>query len=209
MASTFYRVTKENFELDPACRVVKASQYMVLCQAESLLDEARERAGMIVAQAEKQAEEIKEKGYQDGLAQGKLEMSEQMILNVANTVNYFESIERRVVHIVMEAVNKVMGSIPSEELIVSVVKNALAAKRNQKQITVRVSPEELDTVRGKLGEITAEFPSISFVEVESDARLSKGGCILESEIGTVDASIDVQLEALRRAVVKVFKPREK
>jgi type III secretion protein L len=50
----------------------------------------------------------------------------------------------------------------------------------------------------------ADYAGISFVDVAGDARLRAGGCILESELGIVDASIDVQLDALRRALAKAF-----
>ena len=36
----------------------------------------------------------------------------------------------------------------------------------------------------------------------ADRRLSAGGCILETEIGVVDASIEVQLKALERSLAK-------
>ncbi|MEZ9134252.1 FliH/SctL family protein, partial [Vibrio breoganii] len=42
------------------------------------------------------------------------------------------------------------------------------------------------------------------VEVIADARLKNGGCILETEVGIIDASIDGQLQALKQAITKQF-----
>jgi type III secretion protein L len=76
--------------------------------------------------------------------------------------------------------------------------------RNQRQVTVRVAPEAVAEVQQRLTDIMADYPGITFVEVAADARLRRGGCILESELGVVDASLDVQLEALSRALRSAF-----
>ena len=39
----------------------------------------------------------------------------------------------------------------------------------------------------------------SFLNVIMDPRLSPGSCILESELGVLDASLETQLKALSRA----------
>ena len=36
----------------------------------------------------------------------------------------------------------------------------------------------------------------------ADSRLSDGGCILETDVGVVDASIDVQLQAIENSLSK-------
>ena len=43
---------------------------------------------------------------------------------------------------------------------------------------------------------------MGYVEVVADARLDQGGCILETEIGIIDASVDGQLAALGLALKK-------
>jgi type III secretion protein L len=41
----------------------------------------------------------------------------------------------------------------------------------------------------------------------ADARLSKTGCILESEIGVIDASLDGQINALKKSFERIFGER--
>ena len=71
-------------------------------------------------------------------------------------------------------------------------------------MTEAVAPESVAEVQGRLADIMADYSGISFVEVQADTRLRRGGCILESELGVVDASLDVQLEALSRALRSAF-----
>ena len=59
--------------------------------------------------------------------------------------------------------------------------------------------------REKIREITADFPTIGIIDIEADPRLDTGGCIMESDIGVVDATVEVQIAALRSSMMKSFK----
>ena len=88
------------------------------------------------------------------------------------------------------------------KMILRVVKNSLEVARTQKQVTLRACPSQVDFLRSQLNEILAQFPSINFIDVTADPRLKPGGCILETEMGFVDASVEVQLEAIRKSLLK-------
>jgi len=186
-------------------KVIKAEEYAVYAEAEDILEKARQDAEQIIAEAGQVYEEEKERGYQDGMMEGKLAHSEQMMDTVTKTVAYLGSMEEKVIDIVMQAVRKILGEMDDRELIVKVVRQALSVVRNQKQVALRVSPGQVETVKEKLNEIAGDYPVISFIDVLPDGRLQNGGCILESEVGVVDASVDVQVKAIQRAVMKSFK----
>ncbi|EKM32888.1 flagellar assembly FliH family protein [Vibrio harveyi] len=69
-------------------------------------------------------------------------------------------------------------------------------------------PEQVAEVREKVSSILSDFPEVGYVEVIADARLKNGGCILETEVGIIDASIDGQLQALKQAITKQFSERQ-
>ncbi len=199
-----YRI-KGPFGFEPSKRVIKAEDYALKLEAEEVIEEAKREAAAILERAREAYEEEKRRGYEEGLREGKMQMTEQMLNMVSQSVNYFASVEEKVIGIVMAALRKIIGEIDDRELVVRVVKNALAAARNQKQVTVRVSPKQVDLVKSRLHEISSEFPAVSFIEVVADGRLPPNGCIVESEIGIVDASVEVQLEAIERSLRKSFK----
>ena len=91
--------------------------------------------------------------------------------------------------------------------LVSVVRNALSVVRKQQQVTVRVHPNQVKSVQENLNRIMAPYPNIKFMDVVPDLRLATGDCILESEIGMVEASVESQLEIIRKALTKSFKRR--
>lgn len=191
---------KDKVELLPEARVVKARDYLAYLEADQVLAEARRQAEGILADARSQLEAERARGYEEGMAQAKAELAEQMLETVGGAVDYFARVEKRVADVVASSVRKILGELDDHELILRIVKNALQVVRNQRQVTLRVSPDQEPVVRERIGEILAEDSGTSFIEVVPDYRLQRGGCILETEVGVVDASAEVQLAALEKAL---------
>src|SRR5690606_25589100 len=140
---------------DPAARVVRAADYATLVQSQALLDEARAQAQAIVAGAQEAFEAERRRGYEDGKQEALLDQAEKMIETVGRTVDYFASVENEVVDLVMAAVRKVVDGFDDREKVMVVVRNALAVVRNQKQMTLRLHPDEIEVVRERINDILA------------------------------------------------------
>ena len=130
-----------------------------------------------------------------------------MIENISQTIDYFGKVEGRMVDLVMQAVRKIIEDYDDGDRVLIAVKSALSVVRHQKQMTLRVNSRQLDTVKARVNEILAAYPGVGYLDIVADTRLESDACIVESEIGTVEASIDGQLEALRSAFMKVLNSR--
>lgn len=183
---------------------MKAPEYAAVVEAERVLAEARVRAAALEAEARGAYDAERARGYADGLAEAAAGAAEQQLETVSRTVAWFGTVENRMVEVVGTALRKVLGELDEGELVRRVVHAAMRTMRNQRQVVVRVAPEAVAEVQSRLAEIMADYSGISFVEVQPDSRLRRGGCILESELGVVDASVEVQLTALSRALRRAF-----
>jgi type III secretion protein L len=203
--SHFYIIRSGKITPAPGKKIIKASEYAVMAEASALLDEARREAELILAQAQEAAQAMREKGYRDGVREGKQKIAEKMLETVQRTVDYMASSEETICEIVVTAVRRVIGEMDDRERIVRIVRNALAVVRSQKRVIVKVAQQDLDTVRGEVDALMRQFPGIEFIEVVADPRLPPQSCILESDMGIVDASIDVQLAAIKKALLKTIR----
>lgn len=188
-------------------RVLSGSDHQVWADAQALLDHARAQAEAIVAGAQAAFEAERKRGYAEGTEAALLDQAEKMIETVGRTVDYFARVENEMVELVMQAVRKVVDGFDSRETVMIVVRNALAVVRNQKHMTLRLHPEEVEVVRTRVNELLAAYPGIGYLDIMADARLVRGACILESEIGMVEASLDGQIEALRKAFQRTLGSR--
>ena len=92
-----------------------------------------------------------------------------------------------------------------QELMVQVVQKAMqAVVRNQQQVVLKVSPEMLPTVKERLNEILSKFPGVNYINLMDDPRIKGVSCIIETDAGNVEASLDHQLAAIEKALGKCF-----
>lgn len=194
-------------EPDPSARVLRAADLAALASAQAVLDAAHAQAEAIAASAQDAFEAERRRGYEDGKQEALLDQAEKMIETVSRTVDYFAGVENEMVDLVMAAVRKVVDGFDDREKVMVVVRNALAVVRNQKQMTLRLHPDEIDIVRERINDILAAYPGVGYLDLVADARLARGACILESEIGMVEASLEGQIEALRNAFQRTLGSR--
>ena len=194
---SLFRLTGDTVTPSAGTRVLKASEAAVLLEANAVLDAARERVADMERKAGEAYERRREEGYRDGVEEGRLEHAEKVMETVLSSVEYIEGIEATLVNVVAVAVRKVIGEIDENERIVRIVRNALVTVRNQQHVT----PADEKAVREGLASMLASVPGgASFLDVVPDARLERGACLLESELGVVDASLETQLKALENAL---------
>ena len=198
-------VDKKEFTLRSSGRLVKAEEVAAARTAAETLAAAEAEAARIREEAKAAYEAEKRRGYEEGLAQGRMEIAEKKLEMLDSSVAYMESVEGRMADIVMKALHKCVEEIGEKELVVQVVRKVMAAViRTQKQVTLKVAPEMLDTVKSRLKEILAPYPTVDHVDVVSDDRLSGPACMIETEAGVADGSVDSQLAAIERSIKKHF-----
>ncbi|WP_325168957.1 HrpE/YscL family type III secretion apparatus protein [Melaminivora jejuensis] len=186
---------------------MRAADVAAWADAQGLLAAAQAQADAIVASAQAELERERQRGYAEGRAEAQMEQAEKMMETVGRTVDYFAAVESDVVALVMGALRKIIEGYDDDERVLLVVRGALAVVRNQKQMTLRLPPERVDGVRERVNELLAAYPGVGYLDMVADARLKGDACILESEIGLVEASIDGQIAALEGAFRKVLGSR--
>ena len=196
---------KKTFEVETERPLVTAAEAAVLAQAEDVIAAAEGEAAQIREEAKTAYAAEKKRGYDDGIAEGKTEILMQKLNLLDESVRYMESIELKVSEIVMKALRKCVAEIGDTELVIQIVKKAMqAVVRNQRQITLKVNPAMVPVVKGRLQEILADFPSLSYIDVAEDAHLDATACVVETEAGLVEASVEGQLAAIEKSIRKNF-----
>ena len=195
-----FRLTEGSIRPAAGTKLLKAEEYGLLLEANALLSAARKQAEEMEQKAREAYEQKREEGYRDGMEEGKLEHAEKMMETILSSVEFIEGIEDTLVSVVNQAIRKIIGDMDDKERIVRIVRTALNTVRGQQKVTVRVAPADEAAVSEALAAMTAGSSSGSaFLTIMADARLPRDSCILESELGVVDASLETQLKELENA----------
>jgi flagellar assembly protein FliH len=183
--------------------------------------EAQRRAELAaqreVAEVAARAAELRgarEGGYQDGYRDGmaaleafKQSYASQCSAQVASVIQrmqaQFDTLEQhlaqRVAGIALEVARQVVRTELHTHIdnVVAVTQEALAVLLvSAKHVTVRVHPDELSLVAAG----TADVLSARGARLVADAHIERGGCLVESDIGAVDARVATRWERATAAV---------
>ncbi|EGQ8526361.1 TPA: SctL family type III secretion system stator protein VscL [Vibrio parahaemolyticus] len=205
---SFVEIKTDNLQLAPGLKVLKAKDYVSYLDSQHLVEAANSKADSIIAKAQQAYETEKQRGYQDGLEQAKIENAQAMVATLALCNEYYLQVEHKMTNVVLDSVRKIIDAFDDVDTTISVVREALQLVSNQKQVILHVHPEQVVDVREKVAGVLSDFPEVGYVDVVADARLKNGGCILETEVGIIDASIDGQIQALKQAMVKQLSERK-
>jgi len=196
-------VNKPDFVLQSDNRVVKASDVATVRSAAEIVADAEAEAARIRAEAKAAFEAEKKRGYEEGIQNGKMEMAMLKLDQVDSSVAFMENVEAKMVDVVMKALKSFVVEVGDREMVVQIVRKTMSAViRTQRTVTLKVPPELAETVRARVSELRAAFPTIETFDVVEDPRLKGVACILETEAGVADASVDTQLAAIEKSIKK-------
>lgn len=211
-------------------KILAETEHMVM----ELLEKVRDEAKTIIANSHQEAEEIRvqvyeeakqiremsrSEGYESGLktAQQEIEadrllalQQNQQILEEARQtkLEMMKASEPDMVRLAMAVAKKVIaGELNTNpNIIINALRQALGFLDQPGNVTVYVNPVDVARIF-KVME-TEAFTDIGTndvnINVYADNRISPGGCILESDAGSVDARVETRIENVEKAVQEVM-----
>lgn len=182
-------------------------------QAKGIVDKARYDAAMILADAKKEAEQIKKAakeegealGYDEGKskAKGEIEMLKEQILSekAAMEIEYnqmVENIEPQLVETILEVFSKITNviSMDKKDIILNLVNSVMSGDDVSNSYIIRVGSEDVKFLRDNKAHIEKMTRKDIHIEIVEDMSLKKNQCLIDTDMGIYDASLDIQLENL-------------
>jgi type III secretion protein L len=198
-------VKKNELEIVSPGRLVKAEDVAAVKSALDIIADAEAQAAKLREEALSAYEAEKRRGFEEGLQDGLKKVVEDKLDFAYESAAYMESVEGKLADIVIKALKKCVSQTGDRTLVVEIVRKAMKAViRNQRQITLKVAPDMVDTVKSRLDEILSDYPALERVDVVEDSRLKGPAAIIETEAGVADASVDTQLAAIESSIRKHF-----
>jgi flagellar assembly protein FliH len=179
---------------------VKRAKQGVIEIMRDALNKAKAQAVEIRETAEKEAHD---KGTAEGFKKGELDAKEefQPCLESAENIiqelsgfrkKMYSKVEREMIEMVISLVKKVIHFELStrEDSIQEMIRLAVQSVLDKESMTIKINPadkEHAENFRPELQHLFGEIKNISF---EASTGIERGGCIIETNFGTVDARMD-------------------
>ena len=85
------------------------------------------------------------------------------------------------------------------EIVVCVAREALAKVEDPGRIKIKMSPSDLEFIKETRSQLSNMIENIDTVTLESVEDIQSGGCIIETDLGEIDARIEKQLQAVEES----------
>jgi type III secretion protein L len=182
--------------------LVKHKTFEAQAEAARVLAEAAKKAEEIRTEAERAAEDLRAQAYVEGKEKAALEFSEIIVAAHEKRERVIAEIEHDVLRLSIKLAEKIIGREmeTNRETVVDIVSAALRHMRQQERLIVRVNQNDFAQLN-ELKSQLAHAGRANFLDLEPDPKVSPGGCIIESEVGTVDAQLETQLKILERVLL--------
>ena len=186
-------------------------------EADDIIDEANKQAEIILSEAKEQAEEVQseahENGYNEGLLSAQNEYNDKA-MQLENEYNakvseleeqyskMREEIEPDLVNTLMDVFEKVTHTIAEDnkEIVLHLINNVMKNVDNSHEFIIKVSPEDYQFVADNQGKIYCAMSSEVNLEVVQEASLKSSECIIETDTGVFNCSLDIELNNLIKEI---------
>ena len=167
----------------------------------------------IVAQAHAEAEAIRAQAREDGFAAG-LQAAQAELATASETLasalasvaelrgQVADEVERGAVALGLRiAEHALAGAVEVDpDRVVDAVRGALRCLTERDRVTILVNPEDIDAVRAATGDLMARLGGIGTCDVQAERRVSRGGAVVRTLEGEVDATLETKLARARDVI---------
>ncbi|PCJ21129.1 MAG: hypothetical protein COB02_00655 [Candidatus Cloacimonadota bacterium] len=165
----------------------------LVVETKSLYDSAQTRG----------QEEGYKTGYEDGMNQFTQMIESLSSISgqiVKDRDKFILTQEEYIFKYIRKYTEKILGELPKTTLqyVYANIKKGLKELARANHLKVIVSQEDYDAIKCKEEDFQRLFHPTTQVELLADLNMSRGGCILESETGSVDSSIENQIILLNK-----------
>ena len=151
-----------------------------------------------------------EEGYSRGKQDGRQELQEELDQTVhtfSQAIERIDSLRRSILDSSKQDMVRLVRSVAQqvihvevqsrETVIIRAVEKAIQAAVQAEEYRVRVSPRDMAVVTENKPLFLSSISGLQSIVVESDEDISRGGCVVESDQGKVDATIETKLEKIQ------------
>ncbi len=189
-------------------------------EAVRIKTEARNEADALKAETEADVDAIRkkaekegfDKGREEGFASGKgeverlIEQLHSMLDRIIEKRNeIIDETESQLVSLVLMISKKVIKVISENQknVVINNVIQALRKLKSRGEVLIRVNLEDVELTSEHVKDFMRMVENVRSVTVVEDSTVDKGGCIIESDFGEIDARISSQLSEIEDKILEL------
>ena len=129
-------------------------------------------------------------------------MTELLTAARAQTMRVHKDIQEDLRVLAVRIAERILGRelAQNPDAVVDIVGEALAQAGAPREVVIRCHPDDMKALERGRPRLIERCSRMQAVLFRADVNVGRGSCVVETELGTVDARLPTQLEAIERAL---------
>jgi len=184
-------------------------------QAQQIIAQAEAHAASILEAARMESESIRASAHEEGYQAGHAEWDEQKQVlrermeeleaqTEQQVAEQWAALEPELLTLAVEIAKKIVRHEidQHQEYILSTIKTALYQLRDKREIKLHLNAADYEFLKDRKEEIRSSFDGLQSVELIEDRRIEKGGVLVESVGGHLDARLESQFAEVEKTLTE-------
>ncbi|WP_420421456.1 HrpE/YscL family type III secretion apparatus protein [Simkania sp.] len=182
-------------------KVLPEEEYSVLLDAQEVLAKAKEDVKTYLKQNKEECEKVLKKAEEAGFNKGLTEFNKQILLYEQKMKVLEHDLQKMILPLALKAAKKIVGREleTTPETIVDIVRQTLKPVTQNHHIKIYMNKKDREILEEKKQELKKSLELVQTFVIEEREDVSPGGCIIETEAGIINASLENQWRALESA----------
>lgn len=191
----------------PKTKIIPSEDLAILQDALEVLEHIKQDADKYRLQVAKECEELKENAFKEGYEEGFKQWSEHLANFEKQLETLHKEMQQLIIPIALKAAKKIVGREIelSEDAIVDIVASNLKVVSQHKKITIYVNKKELDILEQNKPRLRQLFENLESLSIRPREDIAPGGCVIETEIGIINAQMEHRWRILEKAFEALIK----
>ena len=167
----------------------------------------REEAGFVRGRDEAAKEyEVRIKELRTELDNTRRNGVTNLLANLEQTVQSqltrrLQDLESELIEFSTEAAIRLVNNVPiTTEIIEAAIRDAVSNAEQNTEVAVYVNPEDIKMLRTDDSDLLAQSPHERKMKFVSDPKITRGGCVVDTNCGLIDGQRETRIELLKKTV---------
>ena len=193
-------INRPGYRIAADRKVLKRGEAAVIEQITDAYARAQGEITATLDNLESACAKATEDAYQKGLEQAELEAARRWTVVEVDRLALLKSMQPALADMVLDAVTRLAKGVDREALLCQALELLQASLKEVSWARLRVHPQAVEAAEAALSDFRRRTGLGPLARVVADETLAPDGCLLESDLGSVDASLDTQIQAIRDAL---------
>lgn len=201
MIKRFTLLQNDKILLGGSDKVIPAKEFAVLLDAKELKGRIESELKELQKKTELKCKELKAKAREVGFQEGLVQFNKHVVALEEKKRQLYHEMQRLIIPLALKAAKKIVAQELKlhPDSIVDIVKQTLKPVLQNHRIKIFVNKEDKNILESHKDSIKSILEQVETFSLEDRPDIEQGGCIIETESGIINATLDNQWKALEAA----------